>query len=344
MGSVSPLIATAQYLIKEKKITNADFIWIGSYGGPERKVITELHWSYQPLHSGKWRRYFSWQNFTDLIKVLIGFFQSLIIIIREHPTVMVTAGSFLAIPFYLAAKLTGVKVIIHQLDLPVGLANRIMAHGACAITVSWPELVSAFSRAIEYIGTPIRDSILRVKSSPLQQQLVTEINNRPVILITGGGTGADQLNNFIDQIIDQLTNQYFVIHLTGVNKIGSRINKKGCYYVNEFFDEEQMGFVLQRADLIVSRAGIGALSEMLALGKKVLIIPIADSHQEKNAQYFRERQLVDVIYSSELTKELFLSTVSSSLLQHDLVQQQGRELVRPDTAAAKLGNKIIKYG
>ena len=341
MGSVSPLIAIAQYLFKNNYYQTTDFIWIGSKKGPERKVVTNLGWQYQVISAGKWRRYFSVYNFLDLFQIMLGFFQSLWVIRKENIKVMVTAGSYLAIPFYLAAKLSGVKIIVHQLDLQVGLANKIMSRGADQITVSWPELLKKFKNSAIYIGTPIRNNIITSNESDWQHKLATAIGDRVVILITGGGTGSVQLNDLVDQTLGDLVKQGVVIHLTGAAKSSNRQSKNNSYFVYDFLDEEQMGFVLRRASLVITRGGIGALSELIALKKKILIIPLPNSHQEENAKYFNDRGLAQVIYSNQLTKELFLTKVEAIL--SNAISASHSDLVQSEIASEKIANIIKSY-
>jgi UDP-N-acetylglucosamine--N-acetylmuramyl-(pentapeptide) pyrophosphoryl-undecaprenol N-acetylglucosamine transferase len=108
---------------------------------------------------------------------------------------------------------------------------------------------------------------------------------KPVVLIVGGGTGASMLNQAIDAEIEGWLGFAQVIHVVGKGKMEVRKNREG-YVVREFLNAEEMKQAYAAADLIVTRAGIGALSEIAALSKPAVIVPISGNQQEENAKAF----------------------------------------------------------
>ena len=114
MGSVSPLVAVYEKIKKDQ--SDAEFLFVGSKIGPEKKVIEGYKIPFQEISSGKLRRYLSWSNFIDPFKIFWGWLQSLLIIIRFKPQVVMVAGSFIGVPVAWAACLLRVPVLIHQQD------------------------------------------------------------------------------------------------------------------------------------------------------------------------------------------------------------------------------------
>jgi UDP-N-acetylglucosamine--N-acetylmuramyl-(pentapeptide) pyrophosphoryl-undecaprenol N-acetylglucosamine transferase len=137
LGSVSPLLAIADKYL-------AEYLFVGTSFGPEKAVVEKAGLNFQAIYSGKLRRYFSWDNVIDLFKIKLAFWQSLKIIKNFQPDLVLTAGSFVAVPMVYAAKLKRIPVVVHQQDLTLGLANKLMLPLASKITVTFPQQVDFF--------------------------------------------------------------------------------------------------------------------------------------------------------------------------------------------------------
>ena len=120
-GHVTPNIA----LIPRLKEMGYDISYIGTYNGIERKLIEEIGIPYYGISSGKLRRYFDLQNFTDPFKVIKGFFQAKSLMKKLKPDVVFSKGGFVSVPVCAAARLLGIKIYTHECDFTPGLATRI---------------------------------------------------------------------------------------------------------------------------------------------------------------------------------------------------------------------------
>lgn len=171
-----------------------------------------------------------------------------------------------------AAKLKGIPVIVHQQDLTLGLANKIMAPLAKKITVTFPEQLKFFPQNKTVLtGNPVR-------SMPIKNV------EQPIVLITGGGLGARALNDFIKPFIPQLLEKYQVHHILGEANWDQRLELSG--YTAYRLATKEMNDLLNRADIIISRAGMSLISEAASLKKALVLVPIPNTHQEKNAEFF----------------------------------------------------------
>lgn len=265
LGSVSPLLAVADIL-------PADYLFVGTETGPEAKVIAERGLVFKTIKAGKLRRYFDWQNFQDIFKIISGINDSVKIIKEFKPDIILTAGSFVAVPMAIAAKLKGVPVIIHQQDLLLGLANKIMTPLAKKITVTFPEQLKYFpSSKTVLTGNPVR-------------KLATSQSESAIVLITGGGLGARSLNDFIKPFIPKLLEKYQVHHILGDANWDQRLDLAA--YTPYRLATKEMNDLLNRADIIISRAGMSLISEAASLKKALVLVPIPQTHQEKNAEFF----------------------------------------------------------
>ncbi|MGB0757812.1 MAG: UDP-N-acetylglucosamine--N-acetylmuramyl-(pentapeptide) pyrophosphoryl-undecaprenol N-acetylglucosamine transferase, partial [Patescibacteria group bacterium] len=108
-GPVTPLLAVAKHI--REKVAMDDFLWLGTFSGPEKKLVTSASIRFLPIFSGKLRRYFHWRNIIDPLFVVVGFAQSLYILHRFKPDVVVSAGAFVSVPVAWAAKMLRIPVI-----------------------------------------------------------------------------------------------------------------------------------------------------------------------------------------------------------------------------------------
>ncbi|NCP16952.1 undecaprenyldiphospho-muramoylpentapeptide beta-N-acetylglucosaminyltransferase [Candidatus Kuenenbacteria bacterium CG_4_9_14_3_um_filter_39_14] len=331
LGSVTSLLAVVEEL--KDKNPDVDFYWLGTKAGPEESVIREYNIEFKAVASGKLRRYFSLLNFMDVFKIALGFFQSFILILKCRPDVIVSAGGYVAVPVVWAGWLLGIPSLIHQQDVRAGLANKLCAGAAKIITVCFPESVKNFKQSkVQITGNPVRQEIRNPKSKI--QDLIDKykLNEQlPRVLVMGGGRGARSINKLVEDSIKELVKFCQIVHVTGIMNYESKITNYGNYYKYDFLVDSTE--VLQLADLIVSRAGMGALTEIAYLGKPAIIMPIPNSHQVDNALYFYERGAVEILDQKELAGEEFVKRV--------------RDLLGDKKKMKGLGDKaqrVIKWG
>ena len=124
----------------------------------ESKIIREYsHIKFIEIPSGKLRRYFSLQNFTDFLKVIFGIIKSFFIIKKYKPQIIYATGGFVSSPPIIAASLLKVKKITHEMDLDPGLATKINSKFADTIHISFKESKKYFkNKNVIYTGSPIR--------------------------------------------------------------------------------------------------------------------------------------------------------------------------------------------
>jgi len=345
MGSVTPLIALAQEL--RKRDSKTEFFWIGTRKGPEKDLIEKNKITFKPIFSGKLRRYFSLRNFTDLFLIKLGFYQSLYHIIKFKPDAIVSAGGFVSVPVIWAGWVLRKKCLIHQLDVKAGLANKICARFVKKITISFEKTKDDFNKykkPVIWTGVPVREEIFNgsrenaIKIFNLQA-------DRKVILALGGGTGAQELNNLITQSVPELTKYYEVIHLTGKgkNEASQALSFDQRYHFFEFITEDLV-HAFAAADVVISRCGIGTLSELAALGKVCILIPIPDSHQEKNAEIFSKQNAAIVLDQNELTPEKLIDEIRTLISDESKRQELSKniKIIFKTDGALRLADEVLK--
>ena len=231
MGSVSPLLAIT-------KNYPADYLFIGTKFGPEKSVVEVAGLKFQAIISGKLRRYWSFKNFVDIFKIKFAFWQSIFLLLREKPDIVLTAGSFVAVPVAYAAWMLRIPVVIHQQDIQVGLANKLMAPVAKKITVTFEVSKNLFNtKKTTLTGNPTNVSAQTQK-------------DQPTIVITGGGLGARGFNRFLSEFIPKLARDYRVHHILGENNWDQALELEN-YQAHKFIKQGMID-LLNQADIIVS--------------------------------------------------------------------------------------------
>ncbi len=304
MGSVSPLVAIYEEV--KKREGSSQFLFLGTKAGPEKQSIESYKIPFRAIASGKLRRYFDWHNFLDPFKILGGFFQSLLIIMKFKPDIVIIAGAFVGVPVAYAAWLLRVPVLIHQQDIVPGLANKLMANVSTKISVSFEISLKDFSpHKTVLTGNPVRREFYSgdCESSRAFFKLREDL---PAVLILGGGTGAIKINELVAKSISQLTQFAQVIHITGK---GKSFDVEAENYLQFEFLTHEMLEALCAADLVISRAGISTLSELIIMKKPTILIPMPRSHQEDNARYFQKHDAVIVLSEDSLTPQAFADVV-----------------------------------
>jgi len=322
-GSVIPLL-TLYSKLKESR-NNVEGFFIGTRkGDPEQKLLRGYGMKYFSIFGGKIRRYLDIRNATDLFLIGIGFFQSLYILASNNINIVVAAGGYISVPVIYAAWLLRKKILIHQQDIRPSLSNKITALLAHRITVTFEKSLQDFPRdKTIWTGNPSRPDIHHGSKSYTYKNFKLE-QDTPLLLVVGGGTGALGLNTIVNQSLSELINICQIIHLTGAGKHVTGIESPR-YHQYEFLTED-MKDVLTAADLVVSRAGLSALTEFSLLGKPIILVPMYKSHQEDNADYFALKGAAHVIKQQNLSPGILVNKVNELLTDNNARSELSKKI------------------
>ena len=307
-GHVTPNIALLPRLLE----LGYDIHYIGSYQGIEKELIEPFHIPYHGISSGKLRRYFSVQNFTDPFRVLKGFSEAKKLIKELQPDVIFSKGGFVSVPVVLAGKHNKVPTIIHESDMTPGLANKIAIPSATKICCNFPETLEHLPKEKAVLtGSPIRQELLS-GNKIAAMDLCHFSTDKPVILVIGGSLGSVAVNNAVRLALPELLEHFQIVHLCGKGKVDESLTSMTGYTQFEYIKEE-LRDIFALADIVISRAGANAICELLALRKPNLLIPLSANasrgDQILNARSFERQGFSMVLEEEELTKESLLESV-----------------------------------
>ncbi|MFD2639317.1 undecaprenyldiphospho-muramoylpentapeptide beta-N-acetylglucosaminyltransferase [Piscibacillus salipiscarius] len=311
-------------LIPEFLQEGYDVHYIGSYNGIEKDLISDLEGvTYHGIATGKLRRYISIQNMKDPFLVLKGIFQARLLLKQINPSIVFSKGGFVSVPVVMASKMVGIPSIIHESDYTPGLANKIATKFSPHILTTFPETGDHLPKEkVKHMGAIIREELF--EGDPQRAYNFTGLNDKkPIILIMGGSSGAQKINESVRLALPVLLKEYQVIHLCGKGKIDESINQPG--YVQYEYISDELKDLFSITDVIVSRAGSNSIFEFLALNIPMLLIPLSRQQsrgdQILNAESFKKQGYAEVIEEEDLTREHLIQKINTLYEKRDHFKQ-----------------------
>lgn len=287
-GHVIPNVALIQELQKSGEY---DLYYFGT-DGIEKERITPLRLPYFTYQAPKLKRGITLNSIKNNLSIPCRFSKAVKTVEKElkklHPDLVFSKGGYVALPVVTAAARLGIPCLTHESDLSPGLANKMMAKKCRKVLTAFPETAKRFPNGL-YTGQPLRGELFGVSKSTAKKTLADGTQRR-VILIFGGGSGSATINDAVRRLAPTLCRRYFLLHVCG--KGGALDSNLQNYRQFEFIQD--MGMAYAAADLIISRAGAGAVFETMALKKPAIFIPLEGQtrgDQKENARYFAERGL-----------------------------------------------------
>ena len=307
-GHVTPNIA----LLPRLKELQYDIHYIGSYNGIEKELISQFGIPYHGISTGKLRRYFSVQNFTDPFRVIKGMGEARKLIKILEPDVIFSKGGFVSVPVVLAGKGQHVPVIIHESDMTPGLANKLCIPVARKVCCNFPETLKSLPAEKSILtGSPIREELLH-GNKEAARKLCGFHSDKPVLMIIGGSLGSAVINQSVREALPKLLDDFQIVHICGKDKIDNLLLKTPGYKQFEYVKDD-LKDIFAMADIVVSRAGANAICELLALKKPNLLIPLSAGasrgDQILNARSFEAQGFSMVIDEDYLSPGLLIEKV-----------------------------------
>jgi len=361
-GHAYPLIAVAESL-REKaagKDIDLKLMMLGE-GGFLRRAAEEHGIPFKLIKAGKFRRYLSSESLIDLIKIPLGFVQSLWYLFWFMPDVVFSKGGYDSVAPAVVAQLFFIPIFIHESDSIPGLANRIVSKMAEGIFLSFKTAEKNFNSPSVFTGNPTRKELFQGDKNSAREYFNLQ-EQRPTVLILGGSQGAKAINDVIVSSVVVMAQKFNIIHQCGesqyesVKKDIDVIMKEGTheysapvsvyYRLYPFLDEKQLASAYALADVIISRAGAGFLFEIAQAGKPAIIVPISQS--ASNHQYFNAFEFSlsggHLMEESNLNRESLVREIENILEPENYakISERIRLFATPD-AADKIAEAILNF-
>lgn len=311
-GHVFPAIAIASAI--KKKAPDVKILFVGAKGRMEMKKVPEAGYHIIGLDIAGLQRNMSRKNLLLPFKLCKSLIAAKVIVKRFKPDIVIGVGGYASGPLLWAAAKQHVPVLIQEQNSYPGLTNRILGKKATKICVAYQGMEKYFPEKKIYItGNPVRNDIISIEGK--RQKALEQFgfsNEKPVLLVTGGSLGARTINQSIASNLNHLLDKGIqVIWQTGKLYYDQAISiKKSTKHqhaimINEFID--RMDYAYAAADLVVSRAGAIAVSELCAIRKPAILVPspnVAEDHQTKNAMALVNQHAAIMVSDNDAHKNL----------------------------------------
>ena len=295
---------------------------VGRAGGPEERLVPAAGFELATVSVRGLDRDAVWKNLALPAVLPAALRAGLRIVDRFKPDVVLGMGGYVMAPAVAAARMRGIPYVLHEKDVRPGLATRIFAGAAAAICITLPGTEKRLhSRRVVLTGVPLRDGFEPKKPAVPPRHL----------LITGGSQGARNLNQAVWGALDALCERFEeVVHLAGrkgADGIGQHL--RAGYTGVAFADD--MPALMAGADLVVSRAGVGTIAEVTAVGLPMVLVPgtFGGGHQDENAAAMVDAGAAVRIDDAKLTPESLVSTIDG------LTEEGLRAMAKASAAAGR---------
>lgn len=394
-GHITPAVAVVREILEQKPRARVEFWTDFKYYKNVTKLTTEIGMAWgektssktsyirvRRLPAGKFHRYANWKlkdyfvhfnlTFKDLIVgnilglfgFLGGYITSLSRLLSKdnRPDVIFLKGGYVCLPVGLVAKIFKIPYIIHESDAVAGLANRLLMRRATKVAFGVPLSEEVLDEHPNYIwtGIPVGPEFKSVSESK-QKSLKKAFSfneDKPLVVITGGSQGAENLNEATREILPEL------LKFTSVGLVAGRKHYEDMVDLKEYENWEKanlesnfrmwefnttMNELMGAADVVVSRAGATTIAELAALEKATILVPfepLPGKHQVKNAERLNSAHAASVIYDSKMLQKptLLLDEIRHLIRSPKERQEMAKKLhteARAD-AAKRLAEIILE--
>lgn len=301
-GHIFPAISIAN-AIRELR-PEADILFVGAEGRMEMQRVPDAGYRIIGLPVAGFDRKHLWKNFAVLVKLLRSQLKARKIVKQFRPQVAVGVGGYASGPMLKTAGMMGVPTLIQEQNSYAGVTNKLLAQKARKICVAYEGMEKFFpADKIILTGNPVRQNLLNHSVTPEEARGFFDLDpKKKTILILGGSLGARTLNRTLMDSLSTLRDHRDVQFIWQTGKIyieqvkealtaftGEAMRQNSVrplpnLYVTDFIKDMPRAYAA--ADLVISRAGAGSISEFCLLGKPVILVPspnVAEDHQTKNA-------------------------------------------------------------
>ncbi|CAN5291678.1 undecaprenyldiphospho-muramoylpentapeptide beta-N-acetylglucosaminyltransferase [soil metagenome] len=338
-GHIYPAISIADEL--KRRHPNADILFVGAEGRMEMEKVPQAGYTIKGLWITGIERKLTLKNLSFPAKLLSSLWKARKIISGFKPDVVIGTGGFASGPLLKIASTRKIPTVIQEQNSFPGITNKILGKEANVICTAYENLERFFPASkIKLTGNPVRLDILDVKDKKGDALSYFKLKeNRMTILVLGGSLGARRVNqlilaqkSFFEEKQVQVIWQTGSLYYEEYQKYNSDVLQTHAFL-------NRMDLAYAAADIIISRAGAGSVSELCIVGKPVIFIPspnVAEDHQAKNALALANKNAAIVIKEHELD-EKFENSLTELLNSEDLrknLSENIKKMARPNATAA----------
>ncbi|MDR1814619.1 MAG: undecaprenyldiphospho-muramoylpentapeptide beta-N-acetylglucosaminyltransferase [Tannerella sp.] len=348
-GHIFPALSIANEI--RRRFPEAGILFIGAKDRMEMQRVPEAGYKIKGLPVSGFNRSSKLKNIGVAWRLLKSLFLAHKYVRRFKPDAVVGVGGYASGPTLWMASLLGIPTILQEQNSYAGITNKLLAKRAAKICVAYRGMNRFFpADRIVLTGNPVRKDLENVKpKNPEAYRYFSLQNDRPVLLVLGGSLGARTVNNGVKNGLKVITDSGVqVIWQTGKNyfdKILEELKDEmpDNVWISDFIS--RMDYAYSIADLVVSRAGAGTISELCLLGKPAILVPspnVAEDHQTMNALALSDNQAAVLLRDKDAT-DLLAPTVLSVITDKAKLQALSEHIIgfAQNNSAERIVNEIV---
>lgn len=348
-GHIFPAIAIADEI--KQRFPDAEFLFIGANGKMEMEKVPQAGYKIEGIDIAGINRGNLLSNLGLPFKILKSLSKSKRIIKSFAPDFAVGTGGFASGPALYEASKMGIPIFIQEQNAYAGVTNKILSKKAKAVFTAYPKVEGFPAEKIKFLGNPIRSVIVSgMQETALAKEKMGLNKDKLTILSVGGSLGSRTLNNAWKTHLKEIADKdYQLIWQTGKLDYKDILDETKDIdttkiQIREFIKDMELAY--SAADVIVSRAGAIAISELAVAKKPVLLVPFpfaAEDHQTKNAMNLVDKNAARMVKDSEM-QEKFWNTLSDICENESVRKEMSDNLkyfAKPD-AAKEIVDEIFK--
>lgn len=332
-GHIFPAIAIAGAI--KSKYPNSELLFIGAKDRMEMEKVPQAGYKIEGLWISGLQRRLTWKNLLFPLKVIYSTIRARKIIKNFKPDIIIGVGGYASGPTLEAGSRLGYKTIIQEQNSFPGITNRMLGKKVNKICVAYDNMERWFEKdKLVFTGNPIREIITQTKGKEEEAREFFNIDkNKKTVLVVGGSLGARTINESIYNSIDYfIDNDIELIWQTGklfyekALEVQKRLGNN-CIKVYDFIYKMDLAYSI--SDIIISRAGAIAISELCIIGKPCILVPspnVSEDHQRKNAMALVEKDSALIVLDSQ-AREKLISTLDSILLDKEKQETLGNNIL-----------------
>jgi len=315
-GHIFPGLAVAEAL----RTAGWRVHWLGAPGSMEEQLVPPRGFAFEPVQFGGVRGK-GLQTLVLLpVKLLRAFWQSLQVVRRVRPDVVVGLGGYITFPGGMMATLLGKPMVLHEQNSVAGLANKVLAQIADRVFTAFPKVL----KGAAWVGNPLREAFT---AQPAPAERFAGRSGPLRLLVVGGSLGAKALNDTVPQALALIPADHRpqVVHQSGAKQIDALRASYAAAGVEAtltpFIEDTASAFA--QADLVIGRAGASTVTEIAAVGAAAIFVPFphaVDDHQTTNARFLVEQGGGWLVPQAELTPQS-LADQLQKLTRAELLQR-----------------------
>ena len=316
-GHIFPALAIAKSL--ESKVSNIEFLFVGANNKMEMEKIPNAGYEIIGLWISGFHRRLTFSNLLFPVKLIYSLISSYFIINKFNPDLVIGTGGFASGPILYVAAKKKIPTLIQEQNSYAGITNRILSSYVNKVCVAYDDMQKFFpAEKIILTGNPIRDNIITSNLVNVSESKEFEIDkNKLTVLVIGGSLGAKSINTAIKSKLHLFKeNNLNLIWQTGESfglMAQNAISELSVYGIKNHVFVKDMHIAYQLCDIIISRAGAIAISEICCIGKPTILVPspnVAENHQYKNAQSLVNKKAALVVNDKDANDKLVESIIN----------------------------------